>query len=123
VRDLTRGGVDFAFEISGAKSAMATANAITCKGGDVVCVGLGASGEMYQYPHTTLVAEQKGIRGSLMGAGVAERDIPLYIEFYKSGRMPVDRLKSATMGFAELNVSLDRLDSGDVVRQMLLPHG
>ena len=123
IRDLTRGGVDFAFEISGAKSAMATANAITCKGGDVVCVGLGASGEMYQYPHTTLVAEQKGIRGSLMGAGVAERDIPLYIEFYRSGRMPVDRLKSATMGFDELNISFDRLDRGEVVRQMLLPNG
>jgi alcohol dehydrogenase len=123
IRDLTQGGVDFAFEISGAKSAMATANAITCKGGDVICVGLGASGEMYQYPHTSLVAEQRGIRGSLMGAGVAERDIPLYLSFYKAGRMPVDRLKSATIGFEELNISLDRLDRGEVVRQMLLPHG
>jgi Zn-dependent alcohol dehydrogenase len=123
IRDITRGGVDFAFEISGAKSAMATANAITCKGGDVICVGLGASGELYQYPHTSLVGEQKAIRGSLMGAGVAERDIPLYIEFFKAGRMPVDRLKSATMGFEGLNLSLDRLDRGEVVRQMLLPHG
>src|SRR6478672_10804018 len=33
VKDLTQGGVDFAFEVSGNKAAMASANAITRKGG------------------------------------------------------------------------------------------
>jgi alcohol dehydrogenase len=37
--------------------------------------------------------------------------------------MPVDRLKSQSMGFSDLNLSLDRLDRGEVVRQILLPHG
>ena len=37
--------------------------------------------------------------------------------------MPVDRLKSSTMGFADLNLALDKLDRGEVVRQILLPHG
>ena len=123
VKDLTRGGVDYAFEISGSKPAMASAYAITRKGGEIVCVGLGATGEMYQYPHTSLVSEEKAIRGSLMGGGVADRDIPLLLKFYQDGKMPVDRLKSSTMGFVELNQSLDRLDSGAVVRQILLPHG
>jgi alcohol dehydrogenase len=123
IKDLTRGGVDFTFEISGAKPAMATANAITCKGGEIICVGLGATQDMFQYAHAMLVGEQKAFRGSLMGSGVADRDIPLYLEFFKAGRMPVDRLKSATIGFDELNISFDRLDRGEVVRQILLPHG
>jgi len=123
VKDLTQGGVDFAFEISGAKPAMGTANAITRKGGEIVCVGLGATQDLYQYPHAMLVAEEKSFRGSLMGGGMALRDIPLYLDFFKAGRMPVDRLKSNTMGFDELNVSLDRLDRGEVVRQILLPNG
>jgi Zn-dependent alcohol dehydrogenase len=123
VKDLTRGGVDYAFEISGAKPAMTTAFAIVRKGGDVVCVGLGASGDLYQYPHASLVAEEKAIRGSLMGGGVADRDIPQLLRFYQEGRLPVDRLKSSTMGFEALNVALDRLDSGSVVRQILLPYG
>ncbi|MDR3533379.1 MAG: zinc-binding dehydrogenase [Rhodopila sp.] len=122
-KDLTRGGVDFSFEISGSKPAMTSAYAITRKGGEVVCVGLGATGEMYQYPHTSLVAEEKAIRGSLMGGGVADRDIPLLLRLFQDGKMPVDRLKSSTMGFEELNVSLDKLDGGSVVRQILLPHG
>jgi Zn-dependent alcohol dehydrogenase len=123
IKDLTRGGVDYAFEISGSKPAMASAYAITRKGGEIVCVGLGATNDLYQYPHAQLVAEEKVIRGSLMGGGLADRDVPQLIRLFKDGKMAVDRLKSSTMGFEELNLSLDRLEGGSVVRQMLLPHG
>jgi alcohol dehydrogenase len=123
VKELTHGGVDFAFEISGAEAAMAAANAVTCKGGEVICVGLGSSNDRYQYAHTALVVDEKVIRGSVMGSGVAERDLPQYVEFFQQGRMPVDRLKSETIAFEQLNSSLDRLDRGEVVRQVLLPNG
>ncbi|MGH6861459.1 MAG: zinc-binding dehydrogenase [Phyllobacterium sp.] len=123
VKDLTHGGVDFAFEISGNKAAMTSANAITRKGGEIICVGLGASEEMYQYAHAALVSEEKVFRGSFMGSCVPERDIPRYLKLYQDGAMPVDRLKSDTMGFEGLNLSLDLLDRGEVVRQILLPHG
>ena len=123
VRDLTHGGVDFAFEMSGARPAMASANAMTCKGGEIVCVGLGNFADMYDYPHARLVAEERVLRGCFMGSGVAERDIPAYLAFYLQGRMPVDRLKSSSIGFGELNLALDRLDRGEVVRQVLLPQG
>jgi Zn-dependent alcohol dehydrogenase len=123
VKDLTQGGVDFAFEISGAKAAMASANAITRKGGEIVCVGLGASDEMYEYAHAALVGEEKTFRGSFMGTGVVERDLPFYLKCYQDGKMPVDRLKSGTMSFDQLNVNLDLLDRGEVVRQVLLPNG
>lgn len=123
IRELTHGGVDAAFEISGAKSAVASAYAVTRKGGDVFCVGVGAAGQMYEYPHTLMVAEEKSIRGSFMGGGVGERDVPQYIRYFNEGRMPVDKLMSGTMGFGDLNTALDRLASGNVVRQILLPHG
>jgi alcohol dehydrogenase len=123
VKDVTGGGVDFAFEISGSKTAMTLANAITCKGGEIVCVGLGATNDLYQYAHAGLVSEEKVFRGTLMGSCIPERDVPRYIRMYQDGRMPVDRLKSQSMGFSDLNLSLDRLDRGEVVRQILLPHG
>jgi Zn-dependent alcohol dehydrogenase len=59
VKDLTQGGVDFAFEISGSKAAMTSANAITRKGGEIVCIGLGASTELYHYAHAALVLEER----------------------------------------------------------------
>lgn len=123
VKDLTRGGVDYAFEISGAKPAMATAFGILCKGGEVIAVGLGATTDLYQYAHAVLVGDQKSIRGSMMGSGPPGRDIPRYIGMFQDGRLPVDRLKSGTMGFDALNENLDRLDRGSVLRQILLPHG
>ncbi|NDA45745.1 MAG: alcohol dehydrogenase [Alphaproteobacteria bacterium] len=123
IKDITHGGVDFTFEISGAKPSMITANAITCKGGEIICVGLGGSNDMYQYAHAALVTEEKSFKGSFMGSCVPERDIPLYLKFFQQGKMPVDRLKSGTMGFDQLNTSLDLLDRGEIVRQILLPHG
>lgn len=123
VKALTQGGVDFAFEISGAEAAMIAANAITRKGGEIICVGLGATNHMYHYAHAMLVGEEKAFRGSLMGSGNAERDIPTYLKFFQDGKMPVDRLKSGSIGFDALNVSLDRLDAGEIVRQILLPNG
>lgn len=122
VKDLTRGGVDFAFEISGSKAAMNSAYTITRKGGEIICVGLGASGDLYQYPHTALVSEEKVFRGSLMGSCVPQRDLPLYMKHYQEGRLPVDRLLTGTFAFDELNLNLDLLESGTVLRQVLLPH-
>jgi alcohol dehydrogenase len=123
VRDMTKGGVHFAFEMSGSQAAMTTAVAITRKGGEIICAGLGAAGAMYQYGHTALVVEEKVIRGSVMGSGVAERDIPLCLELFSDGKLPVDRLRSGDMGFADLNHNLDLLHHGSVLRQMLLPNG
>ncbi|WP_029001005.1 zinc-binding dehydrogenase [Azohydromonas australica] len=123
VKELTNGGVDFAFEISGSKAAMTSAIAVTCKGGEVIGVGLGSSTDLYQYAHTALVAEEKVLRGSLMGSCVPERDLPLYLKYYLEGRLPVQRLKSSTMGFEDLNHGLDLLEKGAVLRQLLLPNG
>lgn len=123
VRDLTKGGVDFAFEVSGVKSAMTMANAITRKGGEVVGVGLGASDDMYRYAHAALVTEEKVFRGSFLGSCVPGRDIPRYVALYQKGQLPVNELKSDAIAFGELNLSLDLLDRGEVVRQILLPNG
>ena len=122
VRDFTSGGVDYAFEMSGAAAAVAMAYALTRKGGEVICVGLGATEALHQYRHAGLVSEEKALRGSFMGSCVPERDIPLYLSYYKDGRMPVDKLRSGKIGFDALNLSLDQLDRGEVVRQVLMPH-
>jgi Zn-dependent alcohol dehydrogenase len=123
VKDLTAGGVDFAFEVSAAKAAFKTAFEITRKGGEIIGIGLGSYEDLYNYPHALLVAHEKVIRGSVMGSAVAERDIPRYMQYYLEGRLPVDRLKSGIMGFDDLNANLDALEHGAVLRQILLPHG
>lgn len=123
IRGLTEGGVDFAFEMSGVRSAMAQANAVTAKGGEIICVGLGGSNDMYEYAHAALVSQEKVFRGTEMGSSVPERDIPRYTQMYLDGKLDLDRLKSGTMTFSELNQNLDMLKEGSVLRQILLPNG
>lgn len=123
VRDLTNGGVDYAFEISGNLSALDMAQAITVRGGEVIGVGVGKSSATFTVPHLPWVCEERVLRGSFMGGGVPQLDVPRYVDMYLKGRLPVDRLRSEHISFDQLNHAFDQLNSGAVVRQILLPHG
>lgn len=123
VLDLTHGGVDHAFEISGHPSALQMAQAITVRGGEVIGVGVGNSSAAFSVPHLSWVCEERVLRGSFMGGGVAQEDVPRYVDMFLRGRLPVDRLRSEHIGFDRLNEAFDLLHGGGVVRQILLPHG
>jgi len=122
VRELTNGGVDHAFEISGSPAALGMAQAIAARGGEVVGVGIGRTAETFTVPHLNWVSEERVLRGSFMGGGVPQQDIPAYADMYLRGRLPVDKLRSEHIGFDQLNKGFDQLRSGAVVRQILLPH-
>lgn len=123
VLDLTNGGVDHAFEISGNLAALATAQKITVRGGEVIGVGVGRSNSTFSVPHLQWVNEERVLRGSYMGGGVPQTDVPRYVDLYLRGQLPIDKLRSEHIGFADLNKAFDQLHAGDVVRQILLPHG
>jgi Zn-dependent alcohol dehydrogenase len=120
---LTDGGVDHAFEISGNLKALEMAQAIGVRGGEVIGVGIGNSAASFTIPHLAWVCEERVLRGSFMGGGVPQDDIPKYVDMYLRGRLPVDRLRSEHIGFDRLNEGFDLLHGGGVVRQILLPHG
>jgi alcohol dehydrogenase len=48
------------------------------------------------------------------------RDVPRYVELYRQGRLPVDRLLSERVRLDELNEAFDRLASGRTIRQVLV---
>lgn len=122
VRDLTNGGVDFAFELAGTVPAMKTAYAVTRYGGTTVTAGLSPSVAEFSFNQSNLVAEEKTIKGSYMGSCVPVRDIPRFISLYRQGKLPVDRLISGRVGFDELNEGFDRLQAVATLRQVLVPH-
>ena len=123
VKDLTDGGVDYSVEVSGAIPALSTAFDITAKAGEVIVVGLPGKDQTYPMDPTMMIFTEKAFRGSMMGGGIAGRDIPRYERMYLEGKMELDRLASATLGFDGLNDGFDKLDRGEVIRQILLPHG
>jgi alcohol dehydrogenase len=121
VRDLTNGGVDYAFDLAGTIKAMETAYLVTRWGGTTVTAGL--SDRRRLLLQAERVSEEKTIKGSYMGSCVPVRDIPRFIALYQQGKLPVDRMMSKRVGFDELNEGFDRLQDVATMRQVLVPHG
>lgn len=122
VRDLTRGGVDFAFEMAGSMPAMEFAYAITARGGMTVSAGLPKPDAAIAYPHAAMVSDERTIKGSYMGSCIARRDIPRFLDMFMAGKLPVDKLHAGDLTFDGLNEGFDKLADGSVVRQTLRPN-
>jgi alcohol dehydrogenase len=120
VRELSGGGVDYAFEAAGHPNALALAYAGTGRGGTTVGIGLPHPDQTFALPALSLVAEERRLVGSYMGSAVPRRDIPRYIQLYKDGRMPVDRLAGGRFPLDQVNQAMDALSGGAVARQVLV---
>jgi alcohol dehydrogenase len=120
VRATTGGGVDFAFEMAGSVRALETAYAVTRRGGTTITAGLPPPTATFAFPPVGLVAEERTIRGSYVGASVPSRDIPRYMELYRQGRLPVDRLLTHRLPLDEINAGFDRLHHGEAIRQVIV---
>jgi alcohol dehydrogenase len=121
LREVTRGGVDYAFEMAGSVQAMDMAYRITRRGGTTVSAGLSHPARDFALKHISLVAEERTVKGSYLGGCVPARDIPRLIALYRQGRLPVDRLLSERVALDDINIAFDRLAAGATVRQIVLP--
>jgi alcohol dehydrogenase len=119
IKSATGGGVEFAFEMAGSVRAMDFAYKITRRGGTTVTAGLPPPDHTFALPQVNLVAEERTVKGSYIGTCVPSRDLPRYIELYRRGRLPVDRLMSGRLGLEEINLGFDRLHEGKAVRQVV----
>ena len=61
----------------------------------------------------TLTAEEKTLKGSYIGSCVPRRDIPIFLDMMKSGKLPVDKLLSNIISLEEINEGFDLLATGD----------
>lgn len=120
VRELTGGGVDFAFETAGSAAALELAYEVTRRGGTTVSVGLAHPDERLSIQQARVVTEERTLKGSYVGSCVPVRDVPRFIELFRGGRLPVDRLLDERVGLDDLNAAFDRLAEGRAVRQVLV---
>ena len=120
VRDATSGGVAFAFEMSGVPGTVAAAYSMLRRGGLVVVAGLPEAKQTFSVPIAAMVSDERGVRGSYMGSCVPHRDLPILLDLYRQGRLPVNRLRSASVTLDTINEGFDRLARGEAVRDVLV---
>ena len=119
VREITGGGAAYAFEMAGSARALELAYRATARGGTTVTAGLPHPEQKVSLQHVSLVAEERTLKGSYLGSCVPSRDIPTYIEWYRAGRLPVDRLMSERLRLEDINAGFDRLAAGESIRQVI----
>ncbi|MEK9671255.1 MAG: zinc-dependent alcohol dehydrogenase family protein [Rhodospirillaceae bacterium] len=119
VRDATGGGLEYMFECVGKVEAMELAYRVTKRGGTTTSSGLSHPATNFSVQHVNLVTEERTIKGSYLGSCVPERDIPHYIDLYKRGALPVDKLICERIPLEQINEAFDHLDEGHTVRQVI----
>jgi alcohol dehydrogenase len=120
IRALSSGGVEFAFEFAGSIRALELAYRVTRRGGSTVTAGLPPSTAMLPLPAVSLVAEERTLKGSYIGTCVPSRDIPRYIDLYRQGRLPVNKLLTGRLTLDEINHGFDLLHEGKAIRQVVM---
>lgn len=120
IRELTRGGVDFAFEFAGSVPAMELAYGATRRGGTTVTAGLPRPDDRWPLQQLSLTAEERTVKGSYIGSCIPARDVPRYLGLYRSGALPVDRLIGRKLALEDINEGFDGLANGNSLRDLIV---
>lgn len=119
VRALTGGGAEVVLEMAGSARALEAAWRMTRRGGTTVTAGLPPPDATLPVNIVSLVAEERALKGSYIGACVPARDIPRYVGLFRDGRLPVDRLLTRTIALDDINGAFDDLADGKAVRTVV----
>jgi Zn-dependent alcohol dehydrogenase len=113
-------GFDYAFEVVGKSGAITTAWNSTRRGGDVIVVGAGAGDDNVELSAFALLFDGKSLKASLYGGTDLKRDVPVYVDLWRSGKLDIESLITRRIRFEELNDAVQALTNGEVIRQVVL---
>jgi S-(hydroxymethyl)glutathione dehydrogenase/alcohol dehydrogenase len=119
VRELTGGGVDYAFEAIGRPETVTDAVRALRAGGVAVAIGVSPPSARAEISPFDLVLQEKTLKGSVYGSTRPYADFPRLFELYRRGRLPLDRLLSRRYPLEEVNQAYDAMLSGEVARSVI----
>ena len=119
VRALTGGaGVDHAFEAVGTTKLVRQAIESLAIRGTATIVGVLPPDAMIEFPWMAIRPECK-VQTSRMGSNRFRTDIPLYLEFYRQGRLKLDEMVSRRGRLDDINDAFRAMKAGEVARSVL----
>lgn len=118
IRELSGGGVDFAFDAVGSVGLMSQAISATGIQGTAVLVGAPPRRERLELSLGELMSEKR-ITGSLMGSSRFKLDAPYYLELYRQGRLDLAGLVSHRLPLEKLEDAFVAMESGEAMRSVV----
>lgn len=119
IRELTGGGVDYAFEAIGLKQTAEQAFASIRPGGTCTLIGLSPVGTKLEIDARAIIADRT-LRGSTMGSNRFKVDMPPYVDFYLQGRLKLDEMITRRVRLEDVNDAFRAMKGGEVVRTVLM---
>ena len=119
VREVTGGGVDYAFEATGRPEAARAAFLSTRPRGAAVLIGIPRADAVVTFPALDFPRLERRVLGSIYGSSRPERDFPALLELYRQGRLPLDRLVSRTLPLDAVDEAFDAMRGGAALRVVL----
>jgi S-(hydroxymethyl)glutathione dehydrogenase/alcohol dehydrogenase len=119
VRALTGGaGVDHAFEAVGLAKLCRQAIESLAIRGTATIVGVLPPDATIEFPWMAIRPECK-VQTSRMGSNRFRYDIPLYLDFYKQGRLDLDSMVTKRGRLGDINEAFRAMKAGEVARTVL----
>lgn len=115
-----RKGVSHALVTVGSAPAISSALRYIEPGGELVIVGMPASGQEIEIDPVIIAAVGHRIVGSKMGTSQIRRDIPQLIEWYREGKLKLDELVSGTYSLDDINTAIEDVAGGSVIRNVVV---
>ncbi len=119
VRELTDGGVDYAFDAIGLADVSRQAFDALRPGGLATVIGMIPEGDKVALDGTAFLQEKK-IQGTDMGSNRAIVDMPRYVDFYRQGKLRLDEMVTKHCGLEDVNEAFRAMKAGEVARTVIM---
>jgi len=119
VKELTGGGVHYAFEAIGLKATAEQAFSMIRPGGCATIIGMIPVGVKIELTGSDFLREKR-IQGSMMGSNRFRVDMPRFIDFYLQGKLHLDQMVSKRIKLEDVNEAFEDMESGAVARSVIV---
>jgi aryl-alcohol dehydrogenase len=120
IREITRGGADFALELTGLPAVVRQAIDALATRGSCGIVGAAPLGTEASFDLLGVMAPGKTIRGIIEGDSLPDRFIPTLVELHRQGRFPIQRLMKFYL-LDEINQAAADSAAGRTIKPMIRP--
>lgn len=119
VVEMTRGGVDYAFEVVGSTPTAQDALAMVRTGGTCVLVGVAPMDAQLAVPISSFLMAEKKVIGTLMGSAPFQTFLPKLAAHYLNGNLLLDELVSQQIPLEAINEGYAQMAEGKVARSVV----
>jgi S-(hydroxymethyl)glutathione dehydrogenase/alcohol dehydrogenase len=120
LRALTGGGPETVFDSVGAPATIRQALLSARPGGTAVVMGLHGVKQEITLPPGPLIFQNKRLLGSFFGSANPQVDLPVLVELYRAGRLPVQKLITQHYTLDELPGAFAAMEQGALARGVIV---